>query len=162
MSWPAALNALLLLIVANLSPWAAARICGPRLGAPLDCGLVLWDGRRLLGDHKTWRGLVSACGACSIAAAIVRLPWSLGLEFALLSMAGDGASSALKRRMGCEPGREVLALDQLPEVLLPLIVLRVPLQLGRLETILTAVVFVLLDVMSTRVRHREFGTPSRK
>src|SRR5438105_13235250 len=123
MSWSVA-SALLLSIVANLLPWATGRLCGARWNAPLDFGLSLWDGRRLLGDHKTWRGLAAAIGGCAVAAELMQLHWLLGAEFGALSMLGDSLSSAWKRRRGDEPGRDVFGLDQLPEVLLPLIVLR--------------------------------------
>ena len=42
--------------VANMSP-VVVRNRFPSLAAPIDGGLS-WRGRRLLGDHKTWRGLL--------------------------------------------------------------------------------------------------------
>jgi CDP-2,3-bis-(O-geranylgeranyl)-sn-glycerol synthase len=71
MIWSASTTALLLLIVANLLPWTAGRVCGSRWDTPLDLGLRLWDRRRLLGDHKTWRGVAVAIAGRSDAVALV-------------------------------------------------------------------------------------------
>jgi hypothetical protein len=153
MSWPAVSHALILLIVANFMPWALGRSFGSRWSAPLDCGVTLSDGRRLLGSHKTWRGLVAAILGCGIAAVLLKMPWWLGMELAGLSMLGDAISSALKRRRGREPGQDDIGLDQLPEALAPLVVLRHALSLGWKEIVLATTVFAILDVFSLRVRH---------
>lgn len=153
MNWLAATSSLSLLIVANFVPWALGRACRDRWAAPLDCGLVLPDGRRLLGSHKTWRGLIAAVSACAITAELLGLHGRLGMEFAALSMLGDAISSAWKRRRGRAPGADDPGLDQLPEALLPLIVLRAPLNLGWKEVALVATVFAVLNLFSLRVRH---------
>lgn len=153
MSWPVVTNALILLLVANFMPWAIGRTCGSWWSTPLDCGLTLRDGRRLLGSHKTWRGLAAAILGCGVAAGLLRLPWWLGVEFASLSMLGDAISSAFKRRRGREPGQDDIGLDQLPEALLPLVVLRSALNLGWKQIFLVTLVFSILDFFSLRVRH---------
>lgn len=144
---------LVLLMTANGLPWVVGRMCRGRWGAPLDFGLTLGDGNRLFGSHKTWRGLVTASAACAAVGKVFQLAWSTGALFGALSMVGDTLSSALKRRLRYEPGREVLLLDQLPEALLPLIALREPLGLDPVRIAIVAVVFLALDVASARVRH---------
>jgi len=153
MNWLAATNSLSLLIMANLVPWALGRTCGNRWAAPLDCGMTLRDGRRLLGAHKTWRGLVAAVAACAGTAELLGVHWWLGMEFAALSMLGDAISSAWKRRRGREPGEDDPGLDQLPEALLPLIVLHAPFNLGWKEIALVTTIFTVLNFFSLRVRH---------
>jgi hypothetical protein len=153
MSWLALIDSMLLLIVANLMPWALGRTCGSWWAAPLDCGMTLRDGRRLLGSHKTWRGLGAAIVGCAITAGMLRLHWWLGVEFACLSMLGDALSSAWKRRRGREPGEDDPGLDQLPEALAPLVALRGPLALGWKEIVLVTAVFAILNLISLRVRH---------
>jgi CDP-2,3-bis-(O-geranylgeranyl)-sn-glycerol synthase len=86
-------------------------------------------------------------------AGLLQLPGWLGAQFGALSMLGDSLSSAWKRRAGHAPGYEAFGLDQLPEALLPLIVLRVPLNLSWYPIVLIAVVFAVLDIVGTRVRH---------
>src|SRR5579864_7501936 len=116
-------RALCLLMTANVLPWAAGRVCGRRLNTPLDFGMRLKDGRRLLGSHKTWRGVAASVGGCAIAAELMHLHWWLGAGFGTLSMLGDSISSAWKRRRGYAPGNEQFGLDQLPEALLPMAIL---------------------------------------
>jgi len=55
------LKALTLLGAAHMAPWAAGYFLGGRLAQPIDAGMTLRDGRRLLGDHKTWRGVSPLC-----------------------------------------------------------------------------------------------------
>jgi len=148
-----AARALCLLVLANVLPWAVGRFCGSRWAAPLDFGVRLKDGRRLLGSHKTWRGIAAAVAGCAIAAELMQLHWWLGAEFGALSMLGDSLSSAWKRSRGYAPGREMLGLDQLPEALLPLAVLRASLGLGWPELALVIVLFAVLDVAGTGVRN---------
>jgi len=153
MSSTAVSNAMILLIMANLMPWALGLMCGSRWAAPLDCGVIWRDGRRLLGSHKTWRGLAASILGCGIAAGLLGMHWLLGVQFAGLSMLGDAVSSAWKRRRGREPGQDDAGIDQLPEALLPLIVLRNALNLGWREIVMVTTVFAVLDLMSLRVRN---------
>lgn len=152
-AWTRRLIGLALVIVANVAPWAAGRLLGSRFNAPLDFGVRLRDGSRLFGGHKTWRGLLAAVLACALAAQWLGPGVALGLAFGALSMAADTASSFIKRRLKTAPGHELPALDQLPEALLPLIVLSRPLQLGMLECFGIASVFALLDLACVRLRH---------
>jgi len=52
--------------------WCSSQLA-PRLNRPLDNGAVLWDGRRVFGDNKTWRGLLGMLALGVIAF----VPWSL-------------------------------------------------------------------------------------
>jgi hypothetical protein len=153
-AWTRRLIGLALVIVANVAPWAAGRLLGSRFNAPLDLSVRLRDGSRLFGGHKTWRGLVAGVLACALAAQLLGRGLGLGLAFGALSLAADTASSFIKRRLSAAPGYEFPLLDQLPEALLPLLVLSRPLQLGILECSGIAGVFALLDMASAHLRHR--------
>jgi CDP-diglyceride synthetase len=150
---PAWLTALVLLVAAHATPWAAARLLGDRLAAPIDGGMKLRDGRRLLGEHKTWRGLVVAMLGCALAAALLGDTLLLGLEFAAWSVAGDLASSLVKRRLRLEPGTEIPGLDQIPEALAPLLVLCGPLGIGTVGALAVTGVFMLADLALIPLRH---------
>jgi CDP-diglyceride synthetase len=152
--WMPRLTALALLVLANTAPWAAGRLLRSRGAAPLDCGATLADGSRLLGDHKTWRGLIAGALACGLATQWLGQGWALGIAFGALSLAADAASSFVKRRLRRAPGTEIPGLDQLPEALLPLGVLSRPLGLPLLEGLAVAIVFLLLDLAVMRMRHR--------
>lgn len=152
-----AARALLLLILANSLPWLLGRVLKGRWAAPLDLGLMLPDGRRLLGGHKTWRGAAAAACGCTIAAWLSGLHWWTGTAFAALSLLGDALSSLCKRRLAVAPGREVVLLDQLPEALLPLIALRASLALDPAAIAAVAGTFTLLDVLATAIRQPRRG-----
>jgi CDP-2,3-bis-(O-geranylgeranyl)-sn-glycerol synthase len=97
-------------------------------GRPIDGGRT-WNGRRLLGDGKTWRGtaagVLAGVGLAVLANAAhesvgtlvgvglptVTLPAAVGL--AAGAMLGDVVASFLKRRTGRERGAPVPGLDQL-------------------------------------------------
>jgi CDP-2,3-bis-(O-geranylgeranyl)-sn-glycerol synthase len=148
---------LVLLVAANATPWMIGRALGDRWALPLDLGIVLPDGERMFGSHKTWRGLIAGAVACALAAKAVGIAPMLGLSFGVLSLLGDVCSSAFKRRLHWPPGKEALVVDQLPECLLPLAVLAQPLDLGWEASILGTVLFVLFDLIATRLRHRPVG-----
>ena len=150
--WTPRLTALALLILANTAPWVAGRILGSRGAAPLDFGATLADGSRLLGDHKTWRGLIAGALVCGLATQWLGRGWLLGVAFGALSLVADAATSCAKRRLRRAPGTEIPALDQLPEALLPLLVLARPLALGLPEALALASVFLVLDLAVMRVR----------
>lgn len=151
--WNAA-AALLLVIVANSIPWLVGRVLSHHWAAPLDCGVVLWDGARLFGDHKTWRGLLAGSLATGLAAALLGFGFAFGVAFGALALSGDALSSSFKRRLRLRPGAEVPGLDQLPEALLPLLVFAPLLQLDWLAIAGIALVFMLLDMAFTRCRHQ--------
>jgi len=146
--------ALLLAIVANTAPWASGQLLRGRWDYPIDAGLTLPDGKRLLGSHKTWRGLISGELACILVAWLCGLPLALGAEFAALSLAADAGSSFLKRRLSLPPGAEMAGLDQLPEVLLPLCLLAAPLGLSVVDAVAVGVVFFGIDRAVHPLRRR--------
>jgi CDP-2,3-bis-(O-geranylgeranyl)-sn-glycerol synthase len=146
-------RALLLVILANSAPWAAGYVLRARWAVPLDFDCVLWDGGRLFGSHKTWRGVVAGVLACALAAQLSGVTWTIGAGFGAASLLGDAASSAIKRRLQFSPGIEVLGLDQIPEALLPSVIFAPLLGLGVIDVAAVVASFVLLDVLVTRLRH---------
>ena len=152
------LAAFVMVVVANVMPWASGRLFGAHWSTPLDCGACLPDGTRLLGDHKTWRGVVAGELGCAVVGRLLGYSWALGIAFASLSLAADAASSLVKRRLHLAPGTEVPALDQLPEALLPLLVLAAPLEISVLGALVIAFLFLCLDVASTPLRHGRVRT----
>jgi hypothetical protein len=149
-----AARALLLVCIASSAAWAASRALGGRFAAPLDFGLELADGTRLLGSNKTWRGLAAGVLACALVAPFVELDVAIGAGFGATALLGDALSSAIKRRLALRPGAEVLGLDQLPEALLPLILFAPALGIGASEIAAAALLFTILDVLVTPLRHR--------
>ena len=143
-------TALVLLIVANSAPVVAGWLTGPRTAWPLDLGLRLADGERLLGAHKTWRGMVAATAAAMLVAILAGVPAAVGAAFGALAMAGDAISSFLKRRLRLRPGQWVPLLDQLPEALLPMWVLADELGLAATAITGTFLSFAALGMVASR------------
>jgi CDP-diglyceride synthetase len=152
------LDALLLVIVANVAPWAAGRLLPAHWRAPLDGGAKLADGSRVLGDHKTWRGFFAGTLACAGVARILHQPLLLGAAFGALSLAADAASSFFKRRLRQPPGSEIPGVDQLPEALVPLLALSRPLGLRLIDALVVALVFMILDLAALRLRRPAIGS----
>jgi CDP-diglyceride synthetase len=142
---------LLLLGVANGSPIVAKRVCGLRYAQPLDGGLPFIDGRPLLGASKTWRGLIVAVATCALAAPLCGVSMALGALIGAGAMAGDALASFIKRRLGLLPGDRALGLDQIPEALLPLLVVRDTLDLGWPQILAVTFAFSVLALPLSRL-----------
>jgi CDP-2,3-bis-(O-geranylgeranyl)-sn-glycerol synthase len=101
-------------------------------GTPLDRGQILHDGRRFLGDGKTFRGTFAgtACGVLvgllqnqiapglglpSFGSGYEQLPILLALSSG--AMLGDIVAAFFKRRMGLQRGAPLFVIDQLDFVL---------------------------------------------
>ena len=106
------------------APVIARMMLHDRLTVPVDCGLSFVDGRLLLGPRKTVVGLLSSALATTLVALILGVSWQSGLLVAVGAMVGDLLSSFIKRRLGVAPHGVVLGLDQFPEALLPLLLLK--------------------------------------
>ncbi len=145
---------LLLLTLANFSPIVARALLRGRGAAPLDGGLRCRDGRPLLGPSKTWRGLLAAVAACTLGAPVLGFPLAIGALAGAASMAGDALASFIKRRLGIASSGRAFVLDQLPESLLPLLVLQAPLQLTVTLVAGVSLVFVLLEPPAAKLAYR--------
>ena len=145
---------LLLLAVANGTPVIAKRLAGQRLAFPIDSGIAFIDGRPIFGASKTWRGVLLALFATSLAAALLGLGWRLGLLIGFLAMAGDLLSSFAKRRLGGAPSSRALGLDQVPESLLPFLAGRFALGLSWVDVAVGTGLFLVGELLVSRWLYR--------
>lgn len=145
------LRVLLLLGVANGVPVLATKFLKDRFGTPLDLGLTLPDGRPLFGASKTIRGLVLSIACTALAAIPLGFDWATGAGLAAASMAGDLLSSFVKRRLKLELHARATGLDQLPEALLPMLLLRARLGLSGMDIAVALAAFVLLEILLSRL-----------
>lgn len=148
------LRLLLLLGLANPTPLVAKRWFGPHWQAPLDDGLMFFDGRPLLGSSKTIRGLVAAVTATALGALLLGLPATVGALLGGGAMLGDALSSFIKRRMGAAPSSRATGLDQIPEALLPLLVLKGILGLTLVQIAGITFAFFALEIPLAWLTHR--------
>jgi CDP-2,3-bis-(O-geranylgeranyl)-sn-glycerol synthase len=91
-------------------------------GRPLDFGKSLPDGNRVLGDNKTFRGILSGLVVGIIVGVFGQYLFSKNLFLIALSasagaLLGDLAGAFLKRRVRIKPGDPLPVIDQLDFVL---------------------------------------------
>lgn len=150
---------LLMLVVANAVPVLLEMLLGERFAWPLDAGRRFVDGRRLFGAHKTVRGLLGAVAATTLIAPVAGLDHIYGALFGLLAMAGDLASSFIKRRADFAPGSTRPLLDQLPEACLPLWLLHAELGASLPDAAIAVAAFIVIDLLLSRLyRAGQAGT----
>lgn len=153
------LELLILVGLANGTPVAVNRLLGTRWNWPLDGGLKLPDGQPLFGASKTLRGIVTALLATVVGASALDLGWQLGVVVGAAAMLGDLFSSFWKRRMRLNAGSRATGLDQIPESLLPALVVRQALSLSAIDIAATTVIFMVaemaLSVLFFRLHLRE-------
>lgn len=149
-----AIKLLLVLAAANTAPLVAKRLTKDRWNAPIDGARMFVDGRPLLGASKTWRGLVAAVGASAAVAPVLALHPAVGAMLGAAAMIGDALASFIKRRMGMRPSSRAFGLDQVPEALLPLIVVRPWVDLAWSTVIFTALAFLVLEPPLAKLWHR--------
>lgn len=149
----AMLIALILVTWANSAPVLARILLGRRWGRPIDGGRVLRDGWPLLGASKTWRGWAASGLSTPILAGLLGLSWLLGLVVSAGAMLGDAGVSFIKRRMGLPASASAPVLDQVPEALIPALVLMPSLSLSLYDLLSVVVGFLLIDVALTPVAH---------
>ncbi|HUM94865.1 MAG TPA: CDP-archaeol synthase [Candidatus Competibacter sp.] len=148
------LKLLLLILIANGAPIVAASLCGAWGARPLDGGRVLADGYRCLGDSKTWRGVVLAPLITELVALCLMVPAGVGVLVGIGAMLGDLLSSFIKRRLGLVSSSMALGLDQIPEALLPLLLVAYTLNLSWATIAWTVVAFVALELVLSPVFFR--------
>jgi hypothetical protein len=145
------LQLLVLLMLANGAPVAAKNILGDRFSYPLDAGVEFVDGRPLFGRSKTIRGIVLAVLVTTAGAPLIGLDWRIGVMTGSLAMAGDLASSFVKRRMALPPSSRASGLDQVPEALLPLLASRNLLSLSIADIGVVVGLFFIGEVLLSRI-----------
>jgi len=129
-------------------------------GAPIDGGRT-WNGKRLLGDGKTWRGTAAGILAGAVLAVILNAirpsaagflgvtlpdPFPAVVIFTLPAgaMLGDMAASFLKRRTGRERGAAFPGIDQLDFVVMSLLLTLLAAPAWTFDTFTLPVVVVVL------------------
>jgi CDP-2,3-bis-(O-geranylgeranyl)-sn-glycerol synthase len=88
---------------------------------PLDGGKSFIDGRALIGNSKTIRGIITSVLETAVGAVLIAYSIQTGALFSVVSLSGDLASSFIKRRLNLPPSSRAPGLDQLPESILPLL-----------------------------------------
>jgi CDP-diglyceride synthetase len=141
---------LVLLALANGAPLIAKKVFGKALAFPLDKGITLADGQPLFGHGKTIRGIAISIVVTTLGAPWTGLPATAGFLVSAMAMIGDLLSSFVKRRMKLVSGSMALALDQVPESLLPAIAARWVLPITVLDIIFVTGLFFVCELVASR------------
>jgi hypothetical protein len=152
--WSSLLTLLGLILLANGLPALLGLLLGP--ATALDGGRTLADGRPFLGRSKTWRGLAAALVGTTFGGLALGLPWTLGLKVAAGAMVGDLAASFVKRRLRYPASAPVPLMDQIPEALLPALLVKAELALAWPDVALVTLAFVVADLGLTPLGRRLF------
>lgn len=115
---------------ANMAPVLFQHVT-PFLAVPVDGGKS-WKGKRILGDHKTWRGFIfgTLLGGVVFLLQLLLLaifpdtrswwafessafPFYFGFLFGFSALFGDALKSFFKRRAGVPPGQRWFPFDQI-------------------------------------------------
>lgn len=112
-------------MIANMAPVFATKYnIIPWLNRPLDFG-IQWKGARLLGAHKTIRGIIIAVCAGAITGSVeaaamhqkISFGFFIGAVFGFGAMAGDAMKSFFKRRLRIASGVSWIPFDQIDFVI---------------------------------------------
>jgi len=122
---PGLIDVLWLILPAYVANSVAIDVSGipflKKYTAPVDFGMS-WKGKRLLGEGKTWRGLI--CGVLAgvlcgwiqgiyASAGLYPMTALLGFLLGFGALLGDMVESFIKRRLGFDRGHPMFLLDQL-------------------------------------------------
>ena len=144
---PEFIDLLLLIIIANATPVLMRFLLGRRMDKAIDLGHRLRDGQRLFGASKTWRGLAGSILVTAVAAWLLGYPAMIGLAVASLALLGDLFSSFIKRRLGMSSGRMAPLLDQVPEALLPAVLMRQTFALDLGAVLVLVLCFIVAELL---------------
>lgn len=145
---------LLLIIVSNGAPILGKALLKSRWTYPVDGGRILADGQPVLGQSKTWRGVLLAITAAVVMAGLLQLPLQVGLTVGCFAILGDALSSFTKRRLGLKSSSMALGLDQIPEALLPLLALKGYFSLTWLAILETVTGFLILELLLSYILYQ--------
>ena len=148
------LQLLLLIIVANGTPIILRDLMHARFDAPLDGGKNFFDGQRLLGDSKTWRGVIGSILMTAFAAWLIGVPAVTGAGIGVLAMCGDIVASFCKRRLRLASSSMAPLLDQVPESLLPAWVLMPQFALDEAAVLILTGLFIVFELSASVILYR--------
>ena len=124
--------------VANTAPVFAAKYNWfPTLNRPIH--------ERLLGSHKTWRGVVAGIIFGSIAGLLLGHGLLLGAALGAGALGADSLKSFIKRRLHIAPGKSLPVFDQIDYVIGALIVASLFVSLSAAHVLIAIIIFGVLS-----------------
>ena len=148
------LSLLLLIIIANGAPVLTHWLLNDSFNLAVDFNQKLPDKNQLFGSSKTWRGILAALLATTAAAWLLNYPAQSGLLVAIYAMLGDLCSSFIKRRLSIPPSSMAPLLDQVPESLLPALMMMHTFNLTLSSVIELAFTFVIIELVLSFILYK--------
>jgi len=145
---------LILIIAANAGPIIIKSLLGTRWGQAVDGGLKFIDGQPLFGKSKTWRGLIASLIITPVIALMLGYSIQTGIIISLLAMTGDLFSSFVKRRLKLPTSSMAPLLDQVPESLLPSVIMMQTFNLTLFSVLILVLFFMIFELFVSRVLYR--------
>jgi hypothetical protein len=145
---------LLLIIIANGAPILIRLLLNDSFKLAIDFGQKLPDKNRLFGPSKTWRGILAALLATTVAAWLLGYSPETGLLVAIYATLGDLGSSFIKRRLSMQPSSMAPLLDQVPESLFPALMLKEAFNLDIYSVILLVLIFVITELFLYQIHYK--------
>lgn len=142
---------LFLIVAANAAPILFRVALKDQFSLAVDFGLKLPDGKPVFGHSKTWRGVIAAILVTFSAAWFLNYPPVVGIIVGLYAVLGDLLSSFIKRRLAMPPSSMAVLLDQIPESLLPALMMKHTFQLDFFSVILLVIVFTVIELILSKV-----------
>jgi CDP-2,3-bis-(O-geranylgeranyl)-sn-glycerol synthase len=156
--------------IANASPIFAAKFIS-KWNAPIDCGKK-YRGKRILGDHKTWRGLVVGIIMATLILWLQQIlvrhyGWAqtitakvdyrtlptfiLGPIFGIGALGGDAIESFFKRQLNRPPGTGWFPFDQTDYIIGGAIASSPFVQLSIEQFVILLLIWLLLHVVASYI-----------
>jgi CDP-2,3-bis-(O-geranylgeranyl)-sn-glycerol synthase len=148
------LHLLLLIIVANGAPILARVVLKNRFNLAVDLGVKFFDDEPVFGRSKTWRGILAALLATSIAAWLTAYSLQDGLLVAAYAIAGDLSASFIKRRLRLPASSMAPLLDQVPESLLPAYMMMQVFGLDLQSVMILVLIFIISELALSHILFR--------
>ena len=145
---------LFLIIIANGAPIIIRQLLKNRFNYAVDFGHKLPDNFPIFGSSKTWRGIVAALLSTSAVAWLIGQTLETGLLVAAYAISGDLTSSFIKRRLKMKTSSMAPLLDQIPESLLPALMLRHVFNLEYLSVAWLVLMFVIIELWLSHILFR--------
>lgn len=127
---------------------------------PMDFGKKFSDGKRILGDHKTWKGFFVGTIVGTIVGLLQELVFNrpngilIGLLMGFGTMSGDAVKSFFKRRLNIKPGARFWPWDQY-DFVIGSILLSSLVQIPKLSWVIIVFVFTpIIHHIFTTFEHR--------
>lgn len=139
--------------LANGSPVVIYKILHGKT-TPIDLGIIMKDGRRVLGDGKSIEGFLGGIITGFITGIIINtfiILYRNPLEYFLLSigaMIGDLMGSFIKRRLGLERGAPAPVMDQLGFIIVALLLVWIIMGLPQwIDVNIIIIIFIITFIL---------------